>query len=405
MKSSTRLVVWFVAAAILLGVPLMMGPAGQSVLGKMLIAGIFATGFGLLSGQSGMMSFGHAAFFGIGAIATMHAMIAAEKGGLHIPTPLLPVVGGLAGAILAAGAGAVAVRRSGSYFTLITLAIAELIHAIAIQWQSVFGGESGLTSMRMPWAGISFGSPLEVYYCILLWSVLCLLGAWLLTKTAFGQIILAIRENEERVRFIGFSPARYKVPMFAISGMFAGIAGGLLAFSTESATYSLFGIYVSVEVVFHTFIGGTALFLGPAVAAAALIWIPYVLSDWTRMWPLYQGVLFMVLMYYAPTGLSGLLANWRENKTLGFSLSLSLIARCVGVIVLVAGFIFAVETTHILIAKAADASFVSRWLPEISPQGQVFIAWAVAGCIAAVGALLFRRAGQNGLVLRGSEAK
>lgn len=309
----------------LVAVPPLLTDASQNIMGKMLIAGIFATGFSLLAGRTGLLSFGHAAFYGIGAIITLQLMIAVERGALAVPTPLVPLAGALAGGLLAALIGLVSTRRSGSYFTLTTLAFAELIHAVATQWHTLFGGESGLTSMRMPWAGLSFGNALEVYYCVLAWFALILALSYLLTRTAFDQVLVAIRENEERARFAGYSVLRYKVVAFTLSGAISGLAGGLLAFANESATYTLFEPYVSLQVLLHSYIGGISVFGAPAAAAALLTYLPYGLSDWTRMWPLYQGLIFMVIVICAPGGAR---RHADEASQSGMAFSAPLIGEC-----------------------------------------------------------------------------
>lgn len=316
MTRTPRILLGVVVVIALACAPLFVGTAGQGVLTRMLIASLFVTGYNLLLGQAGLLSFGHAAFYGAGAIATVHTMIAIERGSLFIPLPFVPLVGAFAGLILALIAGLFATKRSGTYFALVTLAMAELIHVIAPMWQTVFGGESGLTSMRMPAFGLSFDAASQVYILTLLWVIAGIGFLWFLSRTAFGQLALALKGNEQRLRFLGFNTYFNKVLVFAISGMIAGLAGSLLAISTESASYTLFAPDVSIQVVFYTFIGGSAFFLGPAVAAAVLVFLPYQLSNYTHAWPLYQGLLFMVVMLTAPHGISGLI-KWPENRGRG----------------------------------------------------------------------------------------
>jgi branched-chain amino acid transport system permease protein len=307
MTTMTRIVTGAVAIIALASAPLIFGPAGQGVMTRMLIAALFATGYNLLLGQAGLLSFGHAAFYGAGAFATIHAMIAIERGAFYFPLPLLPLVGAGAGFLLALIAAFFATKRSGTYFALVTLAMAELIHVVAPMWQTVFGGEAGLTSMRMSSLGLSFDSAVQVYYLTVLWTVIGVALLWYLSQTAFGQLTLALKGNEQRLKFLGFDTYQNKVLVFAISGMIAGLAGSLLSISTETANYALFSAEISVQVVFYTFIGGSAFFFGPAVAAAALVLLPNQLSNYTHAWPLYQGLLFMVVMLSTPHGVGGLL--------------------------------------------------------------------------------------------------
>jgi branched-chain amino acid transport system permease protein len=314
MTVITRVAIGVVAVIALACAPMIFGSSGQSVMTRMLIAALFATGYNLILGQAGLLSFGHAAFYGAGAFATIHAMIAIERGAFYVPLPLVPLVGAGAGFLLALISGFFATKRSGTYFALVTLAMAELIHVIAPMWQTVFGGEAGLTSMRMPSLGVSFDSATHVYYLTVLWTLIGIALLWYFTQTAFGQITLALKGNEQRLKFLGFNTYQNKVLVFAMSGMIAGLAGGLLSISTETANYTLFSAEVSTQVVFSTFVGGSAFFFGPAIAAAALVLLPNQLSNYTHAWPLYQGLLFMVIMLSTPNGLGGLLNSQPCNR-------------------------------------------------------------------------------------------
>lgn len=312
MKTNTRILLLVLVLA--LALPFLANTTWQGILTKMLIAALFATGYNLLLGQAGLLSFGHAAFYGIGAIATLHVMIAVERGVFYVPLPLIPLTGALAGLVLAFIAGCFATKRSGTYFALVTLAMAELIHVIAPSWEAVFGGEAGLTSMRMPSLGLGFGSALEMYFFVLAWVAVGIGGLWYLSKTAFGQLTLALNGNEQRLKFLGFDTYKSKVLIFSISGMIAGLSGSLLAITNETANYTLFSVTYSTQVIFHTFIGGQTLFFGPAIAAAALTAMPFELSNYTHFWPLYQGLLFMVVMLTAPGGLGVLLRDqWHQT--------------------------------------------------------------------------------------------
>lgn len=313
MRLNPRILAGVIVVATAIMLPMAASSAWQGVMTKMMIAALFATGYNLLLGQAGLLSFGHAAFYGIGAIATLHAMNAVERGVIYIPLPLLPLVGAAAGFVLAFVAGYFATKRSGTYFALVTLAMAELIHVIAPMWQTVFGGEAGLTSMRMPSLGLSFDREIHVYMLTLFWSAIGIGALWFLSKTAFGQLTLALKGNEQRLKFLGFDTYNSKVLTFAISGMVAGLAGSLLSISTETANYTLFSAEISTQVVFFTFIGGPAFFFGPAIAAAALTVIPYQISNYTHAWPLYQGLFFMVVMLTTPDGLGGLLTDRLKN--------------------------------------------------------------------------------------------
>ena len=160
----TRASLVTIALAVLLlaAVPALLSQGLVNAAIQMLIAALFASAYNVLCGQAGMLSFGHAAYFGIGAFATVHAMNAVGGTGL-LPTPLLPLAGGLGGLALGVAAGWFATQRTGTYFAMITLAIAELLHALAPHLKGWFGGEAGVSAMRMPAHGLTFGSTAQVY--------------------------------------------------------------------------------------------------------------------------------------------------------------------------------------------------------------------------------------------------
>lgn len=302
----TRLFLALIAAAVLVALPPFLGLGWQNTLTNMLIAALFAAAFNLLMGQGGMLSFGHAAYYGIGAFAVLHLMTAIENG-FNFPTALLPLAGAAAGLLCGLGAGYFAAKRTGVYFSLVTLALAELLHSLAPHWQGLFGGEAGLSSMRMESWGIGFGTSIEVYYVTLAWVVVSIGLLYAYTLTPFGRLTLALRDNEQRVRFMGFDPHRTKVLVFGISAMFSGVAGGLMAMSQETANYNIFSMAISSQVVLQTFVGGSTLFLGPVLGAAVLTVFTFLISEMTRAWMLYQGILFVLIMLFAPNGIAGVI--------------------------------------------------------------------------------------------------
>lgn len=301
-----NLVYWAVALIGLAIMPWLVPASWVVVLSKMLIAALFALAFNLLSGQAGMLSFGHAAYFATGTFATLHLMQAAEAG-LSVPTPLLPIAGMIAGLICGLVCGVFATMRSGVYFSMITLAIAELFYNLAPNMHDLFGGEGGISSFRLPWAGITFGTDMQVYYLVAGWTALATALLYYYTTTPFGRLTLALRENEQRVRFLGFNAYQSRILVFSVSAMLSGLAGGLLAVTNESANYVLFEIGSSANVVLDTFIGGSGVFLGPALGAVLLTGFSYTVSDATSLVLLYEGVLFILVMIYAPQGLGGAL--------------------------------------------------------------------------------------------------
>jgi branched-chain amino acid transport system permease protein len=333
------------AAVVLLALlPAFLSSGLLDAANQMLIAILFASAFNVLAGQGGMLSFGHAAYFGIGAFATIHAMNALGGNGL-LPTPLLPVFGALAGGVLGVMAGWFSTQRTGVYFSMITLALAELIHALAPQMKSVFGGEAGVSSMRMPAWGFDFGSNVQVYYLTLAWLLASLALLYSFTRTPLGRLALGLRENSHRLKFLGYNVHRLRLLVFIISSTFTGVAGGLQAITNESANYVLFDVSYSADVVLNSYIGGVGTFFGPAIGSALMTFFGYITSDLTRSWLLYQGILFILIIMFMPAGLSGLLPWWQtQYRTLPAKQLVPLMAASVlAAALMLSGSIFSIE--------------------------------------------------------------
>jgi branched-chain amino acid transport system permease protein len=314
--------------ALLAALPALLSAGLLNASIQMLIAALFACAYSLLAGRAGLLSFGHAAYFGVGAFATVHAMNAFGGTGL-LPTPLLPLVGALAGLGVGVVAGWFATQRSGTTFAMITLAVAELLHSLAPQLKGWFGGESGISAMRMPAWGLGFGSTIEVYYLTLVWVLVSLALIRFHASTPLGRLTLALRENGHRLKFLGYDAHGVGLSAFVISSMFAGIAGGLQALNNEAANYVVFDAGVSAAVVLNSYIGGVGTFLGPALGAALMTFFGYAVSDATRSWLLYQGMLFVLVMMFVPAGLTGLFsaaARLAERRGRRVALSVSALA-------------------------------------------------------------------------------
>lgn len=384
------------AVAALTAMPFVMSEAYLNAAIQMLIAALFASAFSLLCGQGGMLSFGHAAYFGLGAFAAIHAMNAYGGEGL-LPTPLIPLAGAAVGLVSGAIAGWFSAKRTGVYFAMITLALAELVHALAPHLKDTFGGEAGMSSFRMPAWGFDFGSTTEVYYLTLAWTVLSLLCLYFLTRTPFGRVTLGIRENAHRLRFLGYDVHLLSVGVFAISAMFSGIAGALQSINIEAANYVVFETHISSAVVLNSFIGGVKVFLGPAIGGAAMAFFGYVTSDLTRSWLLYQGVIFVLVMMFLPRGIVGELLTAMESIRDGrFTLKPARAAICgAALAATAAGTVITVELVQRLFAQGylgADAGW-----PPVSFAGRdwdptAVLTWTVPALLLAGGIYALRRA-------------
>ena len=377
--------------------PALLTPGLLNAAIQMLIAALFATAYNVVCGQAGMLSFGHAAYFGVGAFATIHAMNAFGGTGL-LPTPLLPLAGAGAGLLVGIGAGWFATKRSGTYFAMITLAIAELLHSLAPHLKGWFGGEAGVSGMRQPWMGLNFGSTVQVYYLTLAWVLVSLALLFFFTRTPVGRLALGLRENSHRLAFLGYDVHRLGVLVFAISAMFAGVAGGLQVVSNEAVNYVVFDATLSAAVVLNSYIGGVKVFLGPALGASLMTFFGYAVSDLTVSWLLYQGIVFLLVMLYVPDGLAGLFGLWSSlRKRFGLAAVLPLTLAAVLASVLVAGGIaFAVELLQRIFSQdyraLAAANPAAAW-PAVPLAGREWLpsslsTWLVPVSLLAGGALL-----------------
>jgi branched-chain amino acid transport system permease protein len=224
---------------------------------------------------------------------------------------------------------------------------------LAPHLKGVFGGEAGVSAMRMPAWGFTFGSDIEVYFLVLAWVLISLAALYGLTRTPLGRLTLGLRENANRLRYLGYRPHALKTMVFALSAMFAGIAGGLQALNIEAGNYVLFEVKLSTDAVLFAYIGGVNAFLGPVLGASILTFLSQTLADITRSWLLYQGILFVLVMLFVPDGLVGLvqraakslrergLANWLPRA----------IVSVAGGLLLTAATVFSVELLQRMFAR------------------------------------------------------
>src|ERR1700674_5416147 len=225
-----RLATWAATALVMILLPLFFKQGfALSMLSQMGIAIIFALSYNMLLGQTGLLSFGHAVYYGVGAFICAHTLNAIGAGRFHLPVTLLPLVGGVAGLIFGIIFGYVTTRRSGTPFAMISLGIAEMVAACALMFPGFFGGEGGIATNRQvgqPWHGLSYGAQTQVYYLIAGWCFLCMVAMFALTQTPLGRMANAVRDNPERAKFVGYNPTRVRYLVLCLSSFFAGIAGG-----------------------------------------------------------------------------------------------------------------------------------------------------------------------------------
>ncbi|MFE1601371.1 branched-chain amino acid ABC transporter permease [Methylobacterium sp. ID0610] len=301
---------WLAAAAILAAAPhVFTSGASLTMMSLMGIMIVFALSYNMLLGQTGLLSFGHAVYYGLGAFFTVHVMNVVAAGRLPVPLAVMPLVGALTGLAFGFLFGLVSTRRAGTVFAMISLGLAELVASGSHILHSFFGGEEGITTNRTKMLrlfDLSFGPQIQVYYLIAGWCLVCALLMYGITRTPLGRLCNAVRENPERVEFIGYEPQGVRLVAFCLSAAFAGVAGALAAINFEIVNSSYLGLHQSGVVLLAAFIGGIGHFVGPVIGAVLVTVLQVSLSDLTEVWQLYFGLLFIGIVMFAPGGIAGL---------------------------------------------------------------------------------------------------
>ena len=306
-----RVLIWGLFALVLIVAPLLWTSSfAQTMLCQMGIAIITCLAYNILLGQGGMLSFGHAVYTGLGAFLAMHSLNMASAGQLPLPVSLVPLVGGLGGLFFAALLGYVSTKKSGTTFAMITMGVGELVWSMSLMLPEFFGGEGGVSSNRVvgpPVLGITFGPQIQLYYLIAVYCFVCTALMYAFTRTPLGRMLNAVRDNPERVEFIGYSTQRIRYLAFMIAGFFAGIGGGLGALNFEIVTAEVVGAHRSGAYLLFVFLGGATFFFGPILGAILMVIALVLLSELTTAWLLYLGLVFLFMVMYAPGGLASLI--------------------------------------------------------------------------------------------------
>jgi len=397
--------VWLAAVGILIVLPwIVRTGAAVPVMNQMGIAIVFALSFNMLLGQGGMLSFGHAVYFGVGGFIAAHALNLAGRGGLYLPVPLLPIVGGLGGLAFAAVFGTFSTSRAGTVFSMVSLAVAELMAASSLIFDRFFGGEEGITTNRAKaplLLGLEFTRDRQVYYLIAFWVLASAAAMYAFSRTPVGRMANAVRDNPERAEFVGYSQRRVRYISFCAAGFFAGVAGGLFALNYEILTAENMGLNASGAVLLMTYIGGIGAFVGPVFGAIIFTFLQSMLSDYTGMWLLYVGILFLATVLWAPVGLAGIMMlhapAWRAGR-IGRLLGPYVIVAALGLVAAV-GIIGLLEMVHVVIA--ADTPSGLKRLFWTTVNVRAVTPWLVFVALAAAGAAGLRWAGPRAAVALG----
>lgn len=350
---------WVAFAMILAATPLLVDSGFALTLASQAgIAIILALSWNLLFGQAGLLSFGHAVYSGIGALASLHALRAMAAGGVAFPTVLLPLAGGAAAAALAVLLGYVGSRRGGLTFAMITLAIGELVHASAPLLPAVFGGEAGISADRTTGlALVDLSSMRALCALVAAWTFACALAMHAWTRTPLARMANAVRDNPARAAGIGIDPRRVRWLVTITAAFFAGIGGGLAALLFEIASAESVGTLASVAMLFGAYIGGAGHFFGPVLGAVLHTLMAGAASTLTPAWPVYLGVLFILIVMRLPGGLVSLFRH-RHGVPGG-----TLAARAAAFAAILLGFIGIVETAYALTGNVGTLGAMLAMLP------------------------------------------
>ncbi|MCR6737104.1 MAG: branched-chain amino acid ABC transporter permease [Afipia sp.] len=385
---------WIAGAILLLLLPKVFSSGGSLTTFSLIgISIIFALSYNILLGQTGMLSFGHAVYYGLGGFLVIHAINIIGGNKWPIPLPLVPLIGGITGLVFAALLGWVSTQRSGTAFAMISLGVAELVASSALILRTFFGGEAGISANRtklLKFFGWNFGPQIQIYYLVAAWTLVCMIAMYALTRTPLGRMCNAVRDNPERVQFVGYDPHVVRYIAFCFSGFFAGIAGSLAAINFEIANSAYLGAVQSGTVLFAAYIGGVGFFIGPIVGAIFVTLLSLGLSDLTTVWQLYFGLLFIAIVMYAPGGITGLLMMHRpliRGGTLGRVLPSYLVAF-VPTLALVIGLMLGIESVvHYTMNSMDDPNIKAFGIPfnAASP-----VTWAIS-LVLVVGGFLIAR--------------
>lgn len=306
-----RFVVWGLFTLLLCVAPLVFTSSlSHTILSQMGVAIIVCLSYNILLGQGGMLSFGHAVYSGMGSFLAIHTLNSVSNGQLPLPVSLIPIVGGVASMLVAVLLGWVTTKKSGTTFAMITLGVGELIWAMSLMFPEFFGGEGGVSGNRVAGSkvfGITYGPQIQLYYLIAAYTLVCTALMFAFTRTPLGRMLNAVRDNPERVEFVGYDTQKIRYFSFIVAAFFAGISGGLAALNFEIVTSEVVSGYRSGAYLLFTFLGGATFFFGPILGAILMVLAFVLLSEFTKAWLLYLGLVFLFMVMYAPGGVASLI--------------------------------------------------------------------------------------------------
>jgi branched-chain amino acid transport system permease protein len=295
---------WLGGTAVVLALlPWVLARYQLSILTDVLIFGLFALSLDLIMGYTGMVSFGHAAYFGLGAYGSALVLIHFGQ-----PVPVALLAGALLAGLVAVPVGWFSTRATGIYFAMLTLAFAQLLYTVAYKWRDLTGGSDGIAGVpktTLFWNGPSLASPRAFYSVVAVTLVLSLLACRALVASPFGRALQAIRENERRFVALGRDPRPFKLVVFVIAAAFAGLAGALFAPFRGFASPEVMFWVLSGQGLMMVITGGIGTLIGPVVGAMVFILVQEILSSYTEHWMIFTGAIFVLMVIFLPGGLVG----------------------------------------------------------------------------------------------------
>ncbi len=394
-----RYSVWLIAIVLVLLLPwLLPGGAARTVLSQIGVAIVFALAFNMLLGQGGMLSFGHAIYFGLAGFSVVHIIEGmSDDPSFVIPLSVMPLIGGLTGLLFGIVIGYVSTRRAGTIFAMISLGFGEMVSAMVLIVVAFFGGEEGIQTNRAYdtefFGLVDWTKDIQVYYLIAFWGLLATAAMYAITKTPLGRISNAVRDNPERVAFIGYNTQRVRWLVFALSGFFAGLAGALHSISFEQAGFDMVGLERSGSVLFMAYIGGIGHFAGPIIGAITITGLEKLVTDVSKAWPVYIGLFFMAVVMFSRGGIAGIIQiheriwriEWRLLKTLARPYAKAVGATVVAII----GAIGLIELTQTTTSEEASTTALTLfWIPFDAVSA---LPWLLSLAFLTVGIVLSRR--------------
>ena len=289
MKRNFYKGLFFTAAAAFLIVLPFLTPT-YSLATEMLIFAIFALGFDILFGYTGLLSFGHAIFFGLGAYATGIVLVRV------IPSLFVALSVGIALSLVISYVVAfLSIQKRGIYFVMITLAFCQMFYFIGFKWTSLTGGDNGLHGVpRTSFGPVDLNSEITLYFYVLILFLLSVFIAYRIVNSPFGRVLKALKDNEDRARSVGYDTTIFKTAAFVISALFGSLAGGLYAVHSNFVPIDTLSINTSGDVVIMALLGGIGTLYGPVLGAMLVVYLKNLLSNWLGNWHLILGGIFIL---------------------------------------------------------------------------------------------------------------